>query len=473
MSEPPLLSPALPPPLPLEMEAGGTHQGANENETSAHKDKKDGRDPKDTGRHDGPGFSECSNANSEGTAMEGPPALPVSEFDRNRLKVEVQNVLVVQQEAVSTAEPVAEKRGFFQKVGSGLDWLFGLGALLVLVAACSVVPVLNFLSLGYLLHVSGTIARTGRFRDGFIGVRKAAVLGSLAAGVWIVVWPARLLSTMWKDAELIAPGSGIAKGWHAGLIVVIVLTLAHILWACVRGGKLRHFLWPQPLRFKRWLRTPEKFGNLQSRVTEYVVGLRLPFYFWLGLRGFVGALIWLIVPVGILLAATRLPVGGSVLLSLLGGVLLLLVAIHLPFLQAHFAQTDRFSAMFELREVRRLFLRAPLAFWFALIITLLFAVPLYLLKIELTPRELAWLPSLLFVIFIFPARVLTGWAMSRATRHEQPRHWFPRWMARLGMVPVALAYTLVVYFTPYLSWNGAWSLLEQHAFLVPAPLMAL
>lgn len=444
MSEPLLPPTALPPPLPVEMEAGGTREEADENARAGLKDKKDRRDSKDSGCHDGQVFYDCSDANSEGAAMAEPPALPV-----------------------------VEKRGFFQKVGSGLDWLFGLAALLVLVAACSVVPVLNFLSLGYLLHVSGTIARTGRFRDGFIGVSKAAVLGSIAAGIWLVVWPARLLSMMWKDAELIAPGSGIAKGWHAGLIVVIVLTFAHIVWACVRGGKLRHFLWPQPLRFKRWLRTPGKFGNVQGVITGYIVGLRLPFYFWLGLRGFVGALVWLIVPVGILLGATRLPVGGSVLLSLLGGVLLLLVAIHLPFLQAHFAQTDRFGAMFELREVRRLFLRAPLAFWLALIITLLFAVPLYLLKIELTPRELAWLPSLLFVIFIFPARVLTGWAMSRATRHEQPRHWFPRWVARLGMVPVALAYTLVVYFTPYLSWNGAWSLLEQHAFLVPAPLMAL
>ena len=444
MSEPLLPPTALPPPLPVEMEAEGTREEADENARPARKDPKDGRDPKDTALHEGQVFCDCSNAHSEGAAMEEPPALSV-----------------------------VKKRGFFQRVGSGLDWLFGLVALLVLVAACSVVPVLNFLSLGYLLHVSGTIARTGRFRDGFIGVRKAAVLGSIAAGIWLVVWPARLLSTMWKDAELIAPGSGIAKGWHAGLIVVIVLTFAHIVWACVRGGKLRHFLWPQPLRFKRWLGTPGKFGNLQGMITEYVMGLRLPFYFWLGLRGFVGALVWLIVPVGILLAATRLPVGGSVVLSLLGGVLLLLVAIHLPFLQAHFAQTDRFGAMFELREVRRLFLRAPLAFWFALIITLLFAVPLYLLKIELTPRELAWLPSLLFVLFIFPARVLTGWAMSRATRHEQPRHWFPRWVARLGIVPVAVAYTLVVYFTPYLSWNGAWSLLEQHAFLVPAPLMAL
>ncbi|MBE2283233.1 MAG: DUF4013 domain-containing protein [Prosthecobacter sp.] len=367
----------------------------------------------------------------------------------------------------------AEKKGFLRSVASVLDWIFGFLALLALLAVCSVIPVLNFLSLGYLLHVSGTIARTGRVRDGFVGVRKASVIGSIAAGAWLVIWPARLVSGMWRDAELIAPGSSVAKAWHAGLIAVIAIVLAHILWACLRGGKIRHFLWPQPVRFMRWLRSPGKFGNLQRIATEYVVALRLPFYFWLGLRGFAGALVWLIAPVSVLLLATKLPQGASILVSLLGGILLLLVAIHLPFLQARFAQTDRFSTIFELREVRRLFLRAPLAFWLSLLVTLLFAVPLYLLKIELTPRELAWAPSLLFVMFIFPARLLTGWAMSRATRHEQPRHWFWRWTARLGIVPVGLAYVIVVYVTPYLSWNGSLSLLEQHAFLVPAPLMAL
>lgn len=367
----------------------------------------------------------------------------------------------------------AKKRSFLQAAGSMLDWMFGMVALLALLAVCSVVPVLNFLSLGYLLNVSGTVARTGRLRDAFVGVRKASVIGSIAAGTWLVVWPARLVADLWKDAELIAPDSHIAKAWHAGLIVVIAIVLAHILWACLRGGKIRHFLWPQPGRFMRWLRTPEKFGNLQNTVTDYVVRLRLPFYFWLGVRGFAGAFVWLIAPVGILLIATQLPLGFSVVVSLLGGILLLLVAIHLPFLQARFAQTDRFGALFEWREVRRLFLRAPLAFGLSLLITLLFAIPLYLLKIELTPRELAWLPSLLFVIFIFPARMLTGWAMSRATRHEQPRHWVWRWTARLGIVPVGLAYVIVVYITPYLSWNGSFSLLEQHAFLVPAPLMAL
>jgi len=321
--------------------------------------------------------------------------------------------------------------------------------------------------------VSGTVARTGRLRDGFIGVRKASVFGSIAAGVWLVVWPARIVSTFWKDAELIAPGSGIARAWYVGLIVVTLITILHILWASVRGGKLWHFLWPQPLRLLRWLRAPDKISGLRPVITGYIIGLRLPYYFWLGFRGFVGALAWLIVPVGILMSASSLPVGAAVIVSLIGGFLLFLVAIHLPFLQANFAQSGRFGALFDWREVRRQFVRAPLAFWFALLVTLLFAIPLYLLKIELTPRELAWAPSLLFVIFIFPARILTGWALSRALRREQPRHWFPRWTARLGILPIGLAYVLVVYLTPYLSWNGVLSLLEQHAFLVPAPLMAL
>ncbi|MBE7496346.1 MAG: DUF4013 domain-containing protein [Verrucomicrobiaceae bacterium] len=366
-----------------------------------------------------------------------------------------------------------ETRRLWPRLASWIDWMFGATAVLVLVAACSVVPGLNVLSLGYLLHVSGTVARTGRLRDGFIGVRKASVIGSAAAGAWVVAWPARIVAGFWKDAEIVAPGSRVAAAWHAGLVLLTVITLLHIVWACLRGGRWWHFLWPAPLKLLRWLKSADSLGQVRTALRTYVIGLRLPFYFWLGLRGFAGALAWLVVPVGVLFAATRAPLGGAVALSLLGGLLLLLVVMHLPFLQARMACEDRFRAVFELREVRRLFTRAPLAFWMALLVTLLLAVPLYLLKIELTPRELAWLPALLFVAFIFPARLLTGWAMSRALRREEPRHGFWRWMARLGILPVALAYVLMVYLAPYLSWNGALSLLEQHAFLVPAPLMAL
>ncbi len=364
-------------------------------------------------------------------------------------------------------------RRFFDGVASLVEWLFGAAVIVVGLAVLSVLPVLNFLSLGYLLNASGTVARTGRLRDGLVGVRKAAVIGRFIAGTWLVLWPVRIISGFWKDAVLIAPDGANARAWRIGLVVATFLTLWHIVWACLRSGKLRHFLWPAPLGFVRWLRTPDKYETTRNAVIEYVLSLRLPFYFWLGLRGFVGALAWLIIPVGILLLASRLPPAGAALLSLPGGFLLFLTAMYLPFLQARFALTGDFSDLFALREIRALFTRAPVAFWLALLVTLLFALPLYLLKVELTPRELAWLPSLVFVSFILPARLLTGWAVGRALRREQPRHALFRWVSRLAILPVAGVYVLFVYLSQFFSWNGAWSFLEQHAFLVPAPLMTL
>jgi hypothetical protein len=152
-------------------------------------------------------------------------------------------------------------------------------------------------------------------------------------------------------------------------------------------------------------------------------------------------------------------------------VLLTGVLLYLPFLQAHFAAEGRFVAMFEVGRVRQFFRRAPLAFWFSLLITLLFALPLYLLKIEVTPGEVAWMSSLVFVMFIYPARLLTGWAVSRGERRETPRFFLFRWLSRLGALPVAGTYAIIVYFTQYFTWYGSWSLFEQHAFLVPAPFL--
>lgn len=386
--------------------------------------------------------------------------------------------LILETGAIAIAgEETGAKRSILRRIakalGSGLDYLFGLLAVVAGLAVLSVIPVLNFLSLGYLLECSGRIARTGRIRDGFVGIRKASVLGSLALGAWIFILPVRFMSGMWKDAELIAPGSGTAQIWRVALILVTVLAVLHIAWACVRGGRPWHFLWPAPKRFFRWLSERGKYARMRDGSLEYLEGLRLPYYFWLGARGFAGAVAWLIVPVGILIGAAQLPKGAAIVLSLLGAALLMIVVLYLPFLQAHFARTNRFKAMFELRTVRRHFASAPVAFWTALFITLLFAIPLYLLKIELTPREVAWLPSLLFVVFIFPARLLTGWAMGRAVKREDPRNAFFRWLSRLAALPIVAAYVFVVYLTQYLSWHGSLSLLEQHAFLVPAPLMGL
>ncbi len=380
----------------------------------------------------------------------------------------------------ATAGPEESRPSLFRRMGRGivsvLDWGFGMATLFVGLAVLSVIPVLNFFSLGYLLEASGRVARTGRFRDGFVGVRKASVLGSFVIGAWLVLLPAQFAAGMWNDAELIAPGSRIATGWRVALIVLTLAGLAQIAWASVRGGRLRHFLWPAPVKAWSAIRHPRlgAWHEVGDRVGDWIASLRLPHYFWLGFRGFVAAVMWLAVPVGILIGASRIGIDGlSFLVTLIGAGLLMVVVLYLPFLQAHFAETTRFEAMFRVKAVRRLFQRAPIAFWFALFVTLLFAVPLYLLKIELTPREVAWLPALFFVAFIFPARLLVGWAINRGNRRELPRHWIVRWLSRLAAIPVVAAYAGFVWLTQYLSWHGSLSLLEQHAFLVPAPLFGL
>jgi hypothetical protein len=354
-------------------------------------------------------------------------------------------------------------------IGSVVEWLFGAAVLMVGLAALAALPLLQFLSLGYLLEAGARVARSGRLRDGFIGVRLAARLGVVVAACWLFLLPVRLVASLADAAYIIDPGGRVAANWRVGLFVLAGLTALHIGTACARGGRLRYFPWP--FNFVWLLRRLWRGGyyaEARDAVWDVVVSLRLPYYFWLGLRGFVGALAWLLLPVTLLALGRKAPG-----LGLLGALLLGLVLIYLPFLQMRLAQANRFRAVFELRAVRADFRRAPWAFAFAFVVTLLLAVPLYLLKIEIIPREAAWLPGLVFITFIFPARLLTGWALGRAAHRDTPRHWFFRWTGRLPFLPAAALYVLIVFFTQYTSWNGVFSLYEQHAFLLPVPFFGL
>jgi hypothetical protein len=358
-------------------------------------------------------------------------------------------------------------------IGSGLEWLFGAVVLLLGLAVLAALPLLQFLSLGYLLEAGGRVARTGQLREGFIGVRQAARLGGIVMGSWVLLLPVRVIAGLAHSAQIIDPGGRVAQGWRVGLFVLIGLTAMHIGAACARGGKLRYFLWPFNIFWLlRRLSRGGYYVEARDAVWDMARSLRLEYYFWLGLRGFVGALVWLGLPITLLaLGRVHLPI--APLIGFLGALLLALVLIYLPFLQMRLATFNGFSAIFELRAARADFRRAPWAFAFAFVITLLFALPLYLLKIEIVPREAAWLPSLVFILFIFPARLLTGWAMSRALCRSTPRHWFFRWTGRLPFLPAAAFYVLLVFFTQYTSWNGVWSLYEQHAFLVPVPFFGM
>lgn len=383
--------------------------------------------------------------------------------------------LPVARRAIPVARPVRKPLPvrFVWGTFSAIEWLFGCVCVLVGLAFLSAVPVAQFLCLGYLLEAGARVAKTGRFRDGFIGVRTAARLGGMVLACWLFLVPVRFVSDLAYTATLVDPTGQSARGWRTGLFALMLVTLVHLIAACARGGRLRYFLWPFNFVWliRRILRGGY-YAEARDAVWDRVVSLRLPYYFWLGVRGFVAAFAWLAVPVTLLaISRAGTPVGG--LLGFLGAFLLAVVLLYLPFLQLRVATENRLSAAWEVGAVRRAYRRAPWAFVVALFVTLLFALPLYLLKIEAAPREAAWLPGLVFMLFIFPARLLTGWAMARAACRETPRHFVFRWTGRLPMLPVAAMYVLIVFFSQYTSWNGVWSLYEQHAFLVPVPFLVL
>jgi hypothetical protein len=349
------------------------------------------------------------------------------------------------------------------------EWLFGLASMMMGLAILAAIPILQFLTLGYMLETAGRMVRTGKFSSGFIGIRFAARAGGIVACSWLMLLPLRYLSDVAFTASIIDPEGRRAASLRLLVLVLTYLLGFHLVMAIARGGKIRYFLWP--FNFV-WVIKQIYRGNAYARARdatwERLVSLRLPYYFWLGLRGFAGTLFWLIFPVT-LLALGHAPTPIAPIFGVIGAIWLGVMVLYLPILQTRFAAENRFRALFEWREARLVYGRAPWAISFALMLSLLFAIPLYLFKIEVLPAEALWLPSLFFILFIFPARYLMGFAISLAYKRPQKRHWFFRWTGRLPLLPAALFYVLFVFLSQYTSWNGIVSMYEQHAFLVPVP----
>ena len=368
----------------------------------------------------------------------------------------------------------------------------GLFSLILGLAAVATIPVLQFMSLGYLLEVSRRVAR-GRLRDGFVGLEKAARVGRFVLGTSLSYLPLLIVGHLSYTAYLVDPHSPAATRGERVTWILGGLITYHVLAAWYAGGRWRHFLWPllapwialrlylhrpwrtwfPPAMLASALWNRQWWSTSRDASLDLLFGLRLPYLFGFGFRAFLGTLLWLLPPVVLLISAMESTGEGAPLVGALGGVLLIYVVLLLPHLQAHFALHQRFSALFAVRTVRGWFRRAPLAYVIALTSTLLLATPLYLLKIEASPRGLVFVSSLFFVTFALPARLLTGWSVARALRREHAGHPLIRWPARLVAIGVASVYVLFVLLTQYSSWYGTWSLLEQHAVLVPVPFLEI
>ena len=204
----------------------------------------------------------------------------------------------------------------------------------------------------------------------------------------------------------------------------------------------------------------------RDAVWSYVAALRLPHYFRLGLVGFLGTLAWLAVPAILIASGGRRPViwefdalrlRDRSLFALSSGPLRRRGTSRLPYsLDAQSA--SGFAAPLGVRVCSRGAAGGG-------------GDPLYLLKIEMVPRDAAWLPSLVFVIFLAPADCswggrtpvrdaakspvtgsCAGWADSRSS---PPRCSTSSWFSSPSI----------------LRWEGVTSLYDQHAFLLPVPFL--
>ena len=420
-------------------------------------------------------------------------------------------------------KPRKKKRSWVFRCFDFFSWiasrLFGICSVVFMLAVAANIPIVQFLSYGYLLEVTGRLARKRPMRESLIGLQKSTRVGSYLLGTWLCLIPVRLISKFSYDAFLIDPSSQQTTFMRALLLVGFAGTILHVTMAWVCGGKLRYFFWPivAPFSFAVWIsrkfagaawfrkilkvtvgwmsphlvddicnakpisdwfvpaivfnrmRSGELYTSARDGFWTFVASLNLMYYLKFGLKGFIGTLIWLIIPTALLVASTSWEGPAAVLAGLFGVAYAIPVFAMLPFLQAHFAVDGRLSRFWEIKQVWKNIGRAPLAHLIGLLLMLVFALPLFLTKIEQIPTELLWSLSLVFIVFTWPAKWIIGWAYRRGAQRDRPVRWWVRYPVSLVAFPLTLIFTAILFFSRYITWNGATSLIENHVFLLPAP----
>lgn len=344
-------------------------------------------------------------------------------------------------------------------------------SLILLLAVLAAIPLANFLVLGYLLAAQGRVARTGKLTYAGPWLVVASRIGSIAVGTWFCLLLISTVAAAATDAALIAPGSQVASNWDIARRIVAVVLGVHLLAAVARGGNLGAFF--RPIRNLRWVSRELWSGRYWTQASaicrEFLMALRLPEHFWLGVSGYLGTFLWLLLPTVLFAALRDITKPGQILVTLIGGACLIPVLAWTPFLQAHYAAEGRISAFKELRTVRRLFTRAPLTWTLTTIALYLLALPLYLLKIAAPPQDAMWFVTLIFIATIYPAKMLIGWAYGIARRRENAASAWWCWPCRLILVPLLAIYLFLVFFTPAIGAAGRRVLFEHHALLLPTP----
>jgi hypothetical protein len=394
---------------------------------------------------------------------------------------DVDDLLARPAPASAASTPPAPSRSILWRTLGTVRWSLGTAfdylSLVTILAVMTALPVIQLIAFGYLLDVAGRLTAGAKFRDTLDWLRPAGRLGSAIVAILIVGLPIHLLTHWGRAADLVSPGTPQADAIRTLSVVLVFLAVPYLGWAWVRGGRVRDYLWPQPIQFLKRGWRPTTWLYAADRLWDFIASWRLAKRFWLGLRGAVATLIWLL-PATVIIAANRQ--GETGLAGLVGALALIAMGfslMYLPMLQANFAAENRFKAMFQWRRIRSDFRRAPWAWLLAMVLSLvILPIPLYLLKIEPPPPELVWLPTWFFIFLMLPARIACGLALRRARSKPEPSgKWafISRWTVRLLMPPVVGTYLLFVYLSQYVTWDGLQTWVQQHAVLVPIPFVGI
>ncbi|MEI8213529.1 MAG: DUF4013 domain-containing protein [Planctomycetota bacterium] len=360
---------------------------------------------------------------------------------------------------------------FFRRLWDGVS-------LIVVLSITATIPILQLASLGYMLESAGRVARGWPLRRCFPGARTAGLI--VTSGLWLgLSWlPVWLITDLAYSAALIDPGSAPAHRWRIIARVIAVVWVVWATWALFRGGRWYHFLWPAPRQFFQTVFRRSAWHALEDRLWDFVGSLQIPRLMKIGFYGTVGAVLWLLIPSTLMVIALNGAANGSSqpgenalfgFIGLVGAIWMWYVLQYLPFLQVNMAEKGRFLAVVDRPAVRDAFRRAPWAFFIATTLFFAAAIPLYLLRIESIPSQLWIFLSLFFVLFMFPPKLLAGWALRCSHRRQRPVFWLWRWVAWVPLFAAIGVYVGVLYIAKFALWEGAASVLLQHAFLPPVP----
>ena len=367
--------------------------------------------------------------------------------------------------------------GFRSPIKS-LVWLTrvitGIVFLIGLLATLAAVPGLSLLALGLMLAAEADVARTGRLRHAVPLLSVSTRTGTILFMVGVFLLPVWLMSSLAAAHGVIAESSPVAPNPQRTVLVVLqVLIFVHLAAAIACGGTLWCFL--RPIHNVRFLVSGLQDGSWCKRVgqcSEWLLHVFQPVkHLAFAIKATLGAVIWLFFPTAMLAMSTQPhenPTGPGII-SVIGGILLIPVASWLPLLQAHQAVTGRFLDIFSVHVVRGIIKRVPLHWALATVLLYAAAIPLYLTKVRLIDVGALWLVTPLFIVLIYPTRVMFGWVYARGCSHSAPASRLVRWSTNLVMIPVLAIYAGILFVTPMISEAGRAAIFENHAFLLPIP----